>query len=1197
MPASTEVFHNVAASGEPDWKPLTRSSSKYNEFGNLIESTEEIRVAGQDGYVKQTYIQNEYTTTSCNMQVVKKSIHRDEVTGAEDQTDNEPTPDGKSVASTTTSFRSSNDQSFKPWTKKTFDYDPQGRNIIETIAWAPGANVPDGSVQSVSNRISYSFDQSTGTLTQTAYDADNNATTVQYDMRKYSGPITSKTLPLGQEETFEYDAFSRLVKHIDALGHVTTTDYTVGPVGGSQSEKSPMGYIKLTKFDVLGRETEVYDNGDSTRSSSSDPTRLLSRKSYDYRSNIKESTDNLGLTTKFEYDALDRQTQVTDPKGNVVDQTYSDRELTVKQTINGDLRAVTYLSSRSEKSKVATYPDSDDSSTDYYLSEDTIYDGNGRVVSKTSSQVPKSQGDSMVLEKTDIEYGQASAVVSRTVTGHADGKQDVVKRSFTLDLFGNAYTWVKDTTYSNGEKHQHRGPVVIYDSNNRITETRNQLGQSEVTKYDANGWLSKTFRFDGSQVTYTCDAVGQFVKTAYVSSATESTYNADGRLTQVKEGSDAILYETAIDGTLSKVTYPDGKSQVNTLDRYSRVIKDTDALGVARETEYGATGEVARKSCNGDTVTYQYGTINHTKGQMTGFTISGGKTYTSKVTYDGFNRLKQATAQDSKSQTLLETIYGVDGKGKVRSLETNSTVSPALNSQRSLVYDGIGQIVRDTRTSGGPGETTYTYDGNSNVLSKVADGTTTNMTYNAIDQRADSGFTYDANGRMETDDQGTTYKFDERDRLISVEESAKSTGFQYRPDDYLSRRRGAKDTVEMYYNSGKINAMAVTSEKDGKTKETSLFSGTKHLVANYSNDASKPSEYFLDSLGSTCLLAADDKTTSITYDAYGVANKSDRIETQSSFSFGQEFTDPRHDLVYLRSRYYNPKLMSFISMDRTPQENRYAYCDGDPINNLDPLGQSWEAILALGVGAVVGGIVTGGVGFLVEAGLVGVLGVAEVTAATAAAVIGGAAGNVVGGLASSAVSGQRYTVENALVDAVVGAAGGYAGNFVEPAAKSFAAGVRIGERPLSAMGQKALAAGISGAVNNGVQATLKPLIMGQPISPLSVAASVAAGFASGFLIKTYALEHAKMQYKVLSPRAMAAARQFIARVRARTQASRTSEISLLTDSTVELVAFSSGRASATDDLVRGLVRERVGTLSSYGELADQDNIPVLITEL
>ncbi|KAI2629805.1 hypothetical protein GGR54DRAFT_650094 [Hypoxylon sp. NC1633] len=1195
LPASTEGFHNTASEANPEWQPLVLSRAKYNEYGNLVSSTEEVQVPGS-GYVKQSTTQNDYTTTAVNIQVVTKSVQTDEITQAEEQTENVPTADGRAISSSKTSFRAGSGQPVQPWIQRSSEYDSRGRNSSETIAWAPGATVPDGSVSSVTNKITYAF--SNGTLTQTAYDADNNATTVTYDMRRYSGPVTSKTLPRGQMETFEYDSISRLLKHTDALGHVTTTTYTVGPKGGSQSEESPMGFIKLTYYDILGRETDTLDNGDPTESST-EPSRLVSRQSYDFRSQVKESTDILGLTTKYAYDGLDRQVSITDPKGNVVRNVYDDASMAVTQTMNGDLRTITWLNGRSDKVKVASHPDSDDSSTDYYLVEDTVYDGNRRVVSTISSQTPKSQGEPTVLERTDTEYGPKSVVLSRTITGYTSAGQDVVKRQFTLDLFGNVYTWLKETTYADGRSFQHTGPVDIYDKNNRLAVTRNQLGQEETSTYDDNGWLQATKRIDGSSVTYTCDDVGQFIATAYPSGTTEYVYDADGRLSKVKDDTGTIEYKTSLDGTLMTVTYPDGRIQTNTLDSFNRAVEETDVFGVSRTTEFGATGEISCRKCKTDTVTYHYGVANHMQGQCIGFTLSGGRTCETEISYDGFNRLRRTTAQDSDSEMLLDTTYSIDARGKIQSLQTRSTTCLDLNVKRSLVYDGLGQIVEDSNDSGSPRVTTYAYDGNSNILSKVTDGVETKMSYNEIDQRTDDGFKYDTIGRMTQDNQGYQYDFDDRDRLISVQAAAgNSSGFQYRADNYLSRRDGAKDSAEMYYNSGKVNAMEITSDT-GDSTNASLFSEERAFVASYTD--SKAPDYFLDSLGSTAILSGESEDVSITYDTYGVPKTSSTIETRSSFGFGQMFTDQTSGLVYMRSRYYSPKHMAFISMDHNRQENRYAYCEGDPINHFDPLGESWISAVALGVGLLVGGLATAGVGFFVEAGLVAV-GISEVAAATASAIVGGAAGNVIGGFASAQVSGAEYGVEDAVIDAIVGAVGGYAGELVKPSAMRYAAGFEFRGKNLSSMGQMALSSGITGAVNSGTQAIARPLLRGEPINPLMVLTSMAGGFASGVVIKTYAKETAKAQYKAVSPRAMSATRQFLSRIRSRMQATKPSEIKMLTAESVDLVAFASGRSSSINagmsDQASSMATSRVGTLSRYGAAdTDRVDIPLLIKEL
>lgn len=647
----------------------------------------------------------------------------------------------------------------------------------------------------------------------------------------------------------------------------------------------------------------------------------------------------------------------SDARHNVLGSEYDDVNVRITQSLNGEVRSLTQLNGRSDEIQVVTYPDSNDQLTTYVLETNTAYDGNKRPISTVLIERPKTSGDEITLEKTDIEYGSQSTIKSRIMIGFTSAGADIVKRQFTYDLFGNTYTWLKDTKCADGRSYQVKGPVSIYDKNNRVSVTRNQLGQEEEKYYDANGWLSKTVRFDKSEVITTCDAVGQFVKTVYPtrpSSATELTYNSDGRLTQVKDGAEVIKYETTLDRTIAKTTYADGLTQVNTLDKSSRLVKQTDVFGVARTTQYGSFGEVSSRSCKQDTVTYEYGTANHSEGQCVGFSLTGGRPYDSKIAYDGFNRRRNTTATGSNGSVLLESTYTIDGKGRVTKIATISTTAPDLNANRDLTYDGLGQITQDTRSSGAPTHTAYTYDGNPNVLSTTVDGHTTSMTYNAIDQRTDSGLKYDTLGRLLTDNQGHQYGFDERDRLVSVQTAGATLGFEYRADDYLARRKGPSDTAEMYYNNGKINSMTVTKSGE-KGNKTSLFSGSKAIIASYTDE--KTENYFFDSLGSTALTVRQDHHTAITYDAYGTAKPSSPVDTPSSFEFGQEFTDQTSGLVYLRSRYYNPKMMAFIYMDRNHQENRYAYCEGDPINNFDPLGQLWEMIAgvaAIAVGSVMG---------------------------------------------------------------------------------------------------------------------------------------------------------------------------------------------------------------------------------------------------
>lgn len=1204
-PKVTTYSNNTNPPGGPSWSCLKVSSTEYNEYGNLLSGVSEIIVPGSE-LVRQATTTNEYITTSRNIQLVSTSVQRDEITRSEERTVNKPTEDGRALASTACFFLSGYSDDLKPWTQHSYEYDSQGRMTVDTLAWAPKASVPDGSLETVSNQMVYSYDN--GTLSQTVYDGDKNATVIKYDMRMYAGPMISKTLPLGQTETFDYDNICRLIKHTDALGHAMTTTYTVGPRGRSESVASPGGYVKLTKYDALGREVEVLDNGDPTNPISSSANRLLRCQKYDYLSQLKESKNNLGLVTKYTVDALARPLEVTDPKQNVLRNEYDDVNLTITQDLNGDIRSVTQLDVRTDAVKVTIYPDSSDARATYLLETNNVYDGNGRPISTTLIQKPKSSGNPLTLEKVDVQYGPQSTVSSRTVTGSTSGTSDTVERYFTYDLFGNTYTWLKKTTYRDGRHYSVSGATNIYDKSNRPVVTINQLGQKEQHSYDANGWLSRTVRFDGSEVKLTCDDVGQFVETAYPSSSRAVCYNSDGRVFEVKEGEDTIKYDITLDGTLTKTTYSDGLTQVNTLDEYSRPVAQTDVFGVSRMIEYGSLGELRSRSCQQDTLTYKYGTANHHNGQCVSFDLVSRRSYSTTIEYDGFNRPRRTTTTNPDEKTVLDCTYTIDARDKTTNIVTRSTIAPELETDRTIDYDGLGQVVSDSCSSGGHDTTIYTYDGNSNVISTSVDGKTINMSYNKIDQRTDGRFAYDALGRLVTNDEGREYRFDDRDRLLSVQTESATSGFEYRSDNYLARRRGASDTVELYYNSGKINSLAVSKDENAAEK-TSLFTGTKAVIASYTDE--KTSEYFFDTLNSTTLLVGEDRNISIPYDAYGTANPSSPIKTASSFGFGQEFSDETSGLVYLRSRYYSPRMMGFISMDPNHQENRYAYCQGDPLNNLDPLGESWKSILGfigLIVGTVVGAVFTMGVSAVVEAALgaaVSAFEVSEVVAATAASVIGvtsaaigGAAGNILGGFISAAIRGDvgtsRYTGWNVLVDGVTGLAGGAAGKLVEPAAAAGMAAAKYGGKALSPLAQKALTNGITSAIDNGTQAIVRPLLQGEPINPLDVSRSMFIGFVSSAAFTAGAGKF-KAEQSECSPRLLASARQFLGRVRGKVQASTMSEINIY-DSSVTGLSFRylSGHSSGVDADVSQLaslgVRSRFGTLSQ-----EYEDLPPFLT--
>jgi RHS repeat-associated protein len=185
--------------------------------------------------------------------------------------------------------------------------------------------------------------------------------------------------------------------------------------------------------------------------------------------------------------------------------------------------------------------------------------------------------------------------------------------------------------------------------------------------------------------------------------------------------------------------------------------------------------------------------------------------------------------------------------------------------------------------------------------------------------------------------------------------------------------------------------------------------------------------------------------------------------------------DVSDGLIYMRARYYVPAMGRFITSDTiiaspyNPQTlNRYAYCDNNPINFIDPLG-NWKLRNFLKstvqVTAIVAAVAMGpGAGFMAYAALGGIT-AAATTALTSGANLGdvmkaGAIGFAAGGVAGAVASGVTGAVgsgSSSLFGAGVGefmsavaggAAGGYAAGFTaaELYGGSFSESNRIGTK-------------------------------------------------------------------------------------------------------------------------------------------------------
>ena len=193
---------------------------------------------------------------------------------------------------------------------------------------------------------------------------------------------------------------------------------------------------------------------------------------------------------------------------------------------------------------------------------------------------------------------------------------------------------------------------------------------------------------------------------------------------------------------------------------------------------------------------------------------------------------------------------------------------------------------------------------------------------------------------------------------------------------------------------------------------------------------------------------------SYTYDAWGnVLSVSGDIANLNPIRYRGYYYDTESGLYYLGSRYYDPQVKRFINADGAAfatinpysngltDKNYFAYCDNNPVNRSDQVGELWH----IAFGAVVGGLVSG-ISTAIESTMSGdslgttvkktaiSAGIGAVSGALGASGLGritqGVIGAGLGALESyghAKVSGNKVNAKTVLIAAVNGLAGGIGG--------------------------------------------------------------------------------------------------------------------------------------------------------------------------
>lgn len=131
-----------------------------------------------------------------------------------------------------------------------------------------------------------------------------------------------------------------------------------------------------------------------------------------------------------------------------------------------------------------------------------------------------------------------------------------------------------------------------------------------------------------------------------------------------------------------------------------------------------------------------------------------------------------------------------------------------------------------------------------------------------------------------------------------------------------------------------------------------------NIIALLDNDGDVVVKYVYDAWGNHAVLDANGNDIEV----------GDHIGNLNPFRYRSYFYDTETGLYFLKSRYYDPEIARFITIDdiqilSVSKEvinglNLYCYCNNNPVNDKDESGYLFGFLLALLVGAVVGALVS-----------------------------------------------------------------------------------------------------------------------------------------------------------------------------------------------------------------------------------------------
>jgi RHS repeat-associated protein len=816
-----------------------------------------------------------------------------------------------------------------PWNNIVRDTDGLGRISKKSF---DHRNLIVADTDALGHLTSHSFDALGNEVVRIGWHADT--TLWLYDR----GRLVKQRTPEDRWTTYQYDSRGRLLRQTQKVG-----DTALAP----DSNDVFTDYV----YDKLGRRVK-------------ESLRLIAqhRTGYDAGGRVLVDTNALGYVTSYAYDALGRQVRQILPSADTVYTTYDPQGRAYVRRIGTDTLSVTryddadrpllertpgqgavshvydktdYVTKSTDSVGIVTTSTQDRMGRDSLVSvagktaRKTVRDAVGRVIQQWDERG----------YKVSLGYDALDRLTSLT---------DNESNTTTFNYVDSAGGWRRTTIYPGSKTENH-----LYDREGRLRRFVDGRGYQTVYRYDSLSRLVGVDCLTSTGATATTSLTLHYDRLGNLASAFQGTTSIDSsvydNLGEVTSGRQTVAgtvytlgYAYDLVHRSRTLTLPDGST---TKQKWTpRGLLDSLWSGskVLLRHGYKFGLETLRTYSNGIAAAETYDADGRVSGlvyTLTGKTLPNlGYTYDASGNRNLIRRNHYTTTSEAASYTP-DNQLSTWGKGTA---STSGTITSPTSSQ-SWTLDSRGNW--SSWTQNGTAQA-RTHDG-ANELTAMG---TTNLTWDAAgDLTSDGTLTYvwGPRGTLDTVKQGSTvkgfYGYDALGRRALKTVGALKTisiydGWQC---VYQKVTGSGTDTTKAFTFGNYVDEPVTMIRKWGSSTDTAWYlqGGNYNVEALTDRTGSVIERYEYTPYGKPTVYTGagtDGKWFTSDDVSSTVSAKGNNVLFQ-----GREL-DAESNLMFYRTRYYQPTLGRFVSRDpiryQAQDENFYRFESGNPIQFVDPIG-------------------------------------------------------------------------------------------------------------------------------------------------------------------------------------------------------------------------------------------------------------------